>query len=242
MVVHRGAHSPARVRPPIPTDSAACPPAAAQSFDFDDALPNDNLQDEIHLYPSFARSLRTINRRALALALLLVSLVSLNLILSAVHVLRDFSVGKSSLTGLISNTLLLLPRVLGWTSAAWKAHFANAPISFFSKKASLPNTIDADWRYVPSVYKPLYSAAGKERGETSKGHAARSSSYTPGMACSCPLARTTRWCSASTAKSTRRSTHRPCSKRSRKAASPRCRAARRSLPTSSRARSRAMPK
>ena len=98
------------------------------------------------------------------MAVLLVTLVTLNLILSGVHVLRDFSVGKSSLTGLISNTLLLLPRVMGWLYTAWLGYSSNAPISFFQKKPSLPNTIDADWRYVPSVYKPLYAAAGKKGG------------------------------------------------------------------------------
>ena len=88
----------------------------------------------------------------------------LNLTLSSVHILRDYSVGKSSLTGLISNTLLLLPRIFGWLRNAWQAYSTNAPVSFFSKKPSLPNTIDADWRYVPSVFKPLYGAAARAAG------------------------------------------------------------------------------
>jgi hypothetical protein len=130
-----------------------------ESFDFDPALPNDNLAQEVHLYPAFAAKLRAINRDALRLAILITAAMALNFLLSCVHVLRDFSEGKSSATALVSYTLLLTPRVLGWLVNAYKAASEAQPVSFFIKIAAQPNTIDADWKYKPAVYKPRYGMA-----------------------------------------------------------------------------------
>ena len=130
-----------------------------ESFDFDPVLPNDNLSQEVHLYPSFEQKLRRINQRAFRFSLLIVLFVGLNFLLSCVHVLRDYSEGKSSATAIVSYSMLLLPRVLGWLINAHKAHTEDQPLSFFIKISALPNTIDADWRYRPEVYKPRYAAA-----------------------------------------------------------------------------------
>jgi hypothetical protein len=132
-----------------------------ESFDFDPALPNDNLRQEVHLYPAFAAKLRRINRDAWHLALAITLAVALNFILSCVHVLRDFSEGKASATAIVSYTLLLAPRVLGWLLNAHKAHFEDQPVSFFIKISAQPNTIDADWKYKPSVYKPRYGGSAR---------------------------------------------------------------------------------
>jgi hypothetical protein len=136
-----------------------------ESFDFDPALPNDNLAQEVHLYPAFAAKLRAINRGALRLAAGITALLALNFLLSAVHVLRgDFSAGKASATALVSYTLLLAPRVLGWLINAYKAAAEAQPVSFFIKIAAQPNTIDADWKYKPAVYKPRYGMAAAAGG------------------------------------------------------------------------------
>ncbi len=136
---------------------------AIQAFDFEPTLPNDNLREEIRLYPSFESKLQRVNRNSYIMAIGVTCLCNMNFIMSGVHVLRDFSEGKASLTGLLSNTLLLAPRVLGWLYNSHVAHHSCQPISFFSKVAALPNTIDADWKYVPEVYKPQYGNQERER-------------------------------------------------------------------------------
>ena len=130
-----------------------------ESFDFDPVLPNDNLSQEVHLYPAFESKLKRINRHAYRFSLLLTLFVLINFLMSCVHVLRDYSEGKSSATAIVSYSMLLLPRVLGWLINAHKAHHEDTPLSFFIKISALPNTIDADWRYRPEVYKPRYAAA-----------------------------------------------------------------------------------
>lgn len=128
-----------------------------QSFDFDLTLPNDNLGQEVRLYPSFAAKLARMNRATLRVAWAVTLAVTVNFILSCVHVLRDFSEGKASATALVSFTLLLAPRVLGWLLNAHRAVATGAPVSFFIKTPALPNTIDADWKFRPEVYKPRYA-------------------------------------------------------------------------------------
>lgn len=130
-----------------------------ESFDFDHALPNDNLSQEVHLYPSFEAKMRRINLHALRLSSLIALFVVLNFILSCTHVMRDYSEGKASAMAIVSYSMLLVPRVLGWLINAIKAYTKDEPLSFFIKISALPNTIDADWRYKPSVYKPRYAAA-----------------------------------------------------------------------------------
>lgn len=114
---------------------------------------------EIALYPTFEAKLRRMNRDSLAVAVGVIALVALNLALSATHVLRDYSTGKSSATGLLSNTLLLLPRVAGWVLNAYAAYSSGRPVSMFKKVAAVPSTIDEDWRFDPKFYKPRYGSA-----------------------------------------------------------------------------------
>ena len=139
-----------------------------ESFDFDPVLPNDNLSEEVHLYPSFETKMKSINRQAFRFSLVITLFVSLNFLLSCVHVLRDYSEGKSSATAIVSYSMLLLPRVLGWLINAHKAHTEDQPLSFFIKISALPNTIDADWRYRPEVYRPRYAAAVANAGPESE--------------------------------------------------------------------------
>ena len=113
----------------------------------------------MHLYPSFEQKLKRINLQAFRFSLLITLFVGLNFLMSCVHVLRDYSEGKSSATAIVSYSMLLVPRVLGWLINAYKAHTEETPLSFFIKISALPNTIDADWRYRPEVYKPRYAAA-----------------------------------------------------------------------------------
>jgi hypothetical protein len=137
-----------------------------QSFDLDPTLPNDNLEEEVQLYPEIASKMQRINRHSWRLAVVITLALALNFILSAVHTLRDYSEGKSSAMALLSYTLLLAPRVLGWLLNAYRAYFRNEPVSFFIKTPALPNTIDADWKYRPEVYRPRYSAAAATLGGT----------------------------------------------------------------------------
>ena len=142
-----------------------------ESFDFDPVLPNDNLSEEVHLYPSFESKMKSINRQAFRFSLVITFFVALNFLLSCVHVLRDYSEGKSSATAIVSYSMLLLPRVLGWLINAHKAHTEGQPLSFFIKISALPNTIDADWKYRPEVYAPGYqhaSAAQRGAGDESE--------------------------------------------------------------------------
>ena len=105
------------------------------------------------MYPSFETKMKNINLQAFRFSLLITFFVTLNFLLSCVHVLRDYSEGKSSATAIVSYSMLLLPRVLGWLINAHKAHTEGQPLSFFIKISALPNTIDADWRYRPEVYR-----------------------------------------------------------------------------------------
>jgi hypothetical protein len=157
-----------------------------ESFDFDPVLPNDNLSQEVHLYPSFEKKMKRINLHAFRFSLLIMLFVAINFLMSCVHVLRDYSgecpvsaiaarlrvltrvrypfclsvaEGKSSATAIVSYSMLLLPRVLGWLINAHKAHTEDQPLSFFIKISALPNTIDADWRYRPEVYAPRYASS-----------------------------------------------------------------------------------
>jgi hypothetical protein len=135
-----------------------------QAFDFDDLLPNENLVSEVRLYPSFAATLVVLNRRARLAAFGMLFLVSLNVLLSAIHCLHDFSAGKASAAALISYTMLLAPRVLGWAINSQRAYSSGAPISLFIKTPALPNTIDADFKYKPEVYKPHYVSSMADNG------------------------------------------------------------------------------
>ena len=142
-----------------------------ESFDFDPVLPNDNLSEEVHLYPTFESKMKSINRQAFRFSLIITFFVALNFLLSCVHVLRDYSEGKSSATAIVSYSMLLLPRVLGWLINAHKAVTDDLPLSFFIKISALPNTIDADWKYRPEVYAPGYqhaSAAQRGAGDESE--------------------------------------------------------------------------
>ena len=94
-----------------------------------------------------------------------------NFILSCILILRDYSAGKTSVTGLISSALLVAPRCLAWLLNAQQSYNRGLPLSQFTKLPALANTIDADWRFKAEVYRPggaqgtemtenqLYSAA-----------------------------------------------------------------------------------
>ena len=139
-----------------------------ESFDYDVTMSVTNLSEEIALYPAFEKRLRQLNVTSIKIAVGSALLVILNLILSSIHVLRDFSEGKASVTGLLSNSLLLLPRVGGWLGNAYTAWRTGRPVSFFKKVAALPSTIDEDFRFDPVYYKPCYGP-GPAMGGTSEG-------------------------------------------------------------------------
>ena len=125
-----------------------------QAFDFDTTLPTDNLKEEILLYPSFADRLRKMNLASLLLSVGLVVLVGTNFVMSCILILRDYSSGKTSVTGLISSCLLIMPRVLNWLLQSHVSYSTGLPISLFTKRPAVPNTIDADFRFNPDVYQP----------------------------------------------------------------------------------------
>ena len=91
--------------------------------------------------------------------------------MSCILILRDYSAGKTSVTGLISSALLVAPRCLAWVLNAQQSYNRGLPLSQFTKLPALANTIDADWRFKAEVYRPggtggtemtenqLYSAA-----------------------------------------------------------------------------------
>jgi hypothetical protein len=125
-----------------------------QAFDFDTTLPSDNLQSEILLYPSFAELLRKLNLASLLLSGGLIFVVATNFVMSCILILRHYSSGKTSVTGLVSSCMLIVPRVLNWLLQSHVSYSRGLPISLFTKRPALPNTIDADFRFRADVYRP----------------------------------------------------------------------------------------
>ena len=78
-----------------------------------------------------------------------------NFIVSCILILGFYSAGKTSVTGLVSNALLVTPRVLAWLVQARASHVRGLPFSLFTKAALLPNTIDADFRFKDGYFKGI---------------------------------------------------------------------------------------
>ena len=153
---------------------------AISTFELNTDLPNDNLDEELELYPAFQSKLRRLNVAALVLSSLLFFAVLVNFIVSGVLIANETS--STSITSLISNTLLIAPKVLGWLSAlccairerelkssrslsysrlthvlpvySYNSVFQSLPYSLFSKNPVLPNTIDPAFRFKDGYYTP----------------------------------------------------------------------------------------
>ncbi len=133
-----------------------------QMFDFDSTLPADNLKEELELYPSVGEKLRQMNIGSLVLSAFLVVLVAGNFTISCILVLHFYNAGKSSVTGLISSALLITPRVLNWLLQARVSCVTGLPVSLFSQRPALPNTIDADFKFKDDLYVPNLGANAKK--------------------------------------------------------------------------------
>jgi len=112
-----------------------------RSFGEDKRLTVDNLAEEVQLYPTFKRKLEVYNSVAVWLSGLLMAFLITNLVLSSINILRFHYAGKASVIGLLSNTGLVLFKVLNWFTAARESNDRDVAISFFSTQNHELNTI-----------------------------------------------------------------------------------------------------
>ena len=82
------------------------------AFSEDAHLPVENLQDEVKLYPRFKDRLQHYNQASVWLTSTLMVFLIVNLVLSSINILRFHYAGKASVIGLISNTGLVLVKVI----------------------------------------------------------------------------------------------------------------------------------
>jgi len=126
-----------------------------QEFDFDEDLPLDNLAEEIEAYPSVDERLRKNNFLCYALSIVILLLMGLNFGISAAVVLSpEYNLGKGTVTGLVSSTLLLLPRAIGWLtmSRASVVNPTQGAIYLFAKVPKAANRIDSRIRFKEGVW------------------------------------------------------------------------------------------
>lgn len=143
-------------------------------FDTDNDLPNDNLTfgardawsahavasltgpepSEIKLYPRFRTVLSRYNLAAVWLASTLVALLGTNFILSAIQILGQRYAGKASVIGLLSNTGLVLFKVLNWHSVARRSRAEDAAISLFDLRNRQMNTVSRERKFATGEYVP----------------------------------------------------------------------------------------
>jgi hypothetical protein len=118
-------------------------------------LAADNLGEEIELYPSIESRLNRNNQICFVLACAVVLFILVNFGLSAAVVLAPaYSLGTKSATGIVSSTLLLLPRAISWLgSTLASAKKRGGAIYLFSKVPKQPNRIDSNFRFKEGVYK-----------------------------------------------------------------------------------------
>ena len=149
-----------------------------QHFDTDNDLPIDNLTfgahlcvmswlptfspvpcAEIKLYPRFRAVLGRYNAAAAWLASTLVLLLTTNLVLSAIQILRFRYAGKASVIGLLSNSGLVAFKVLNWFSVARRSRAEDSAISLFDLRNRGMNTVSRERKFAPGEYVPDIAAA-----------------------------------------------------------------------------------
>ena len=147
-----------------------------QHFDTDNDLPIDNLTfgahlrdcwlrtrshacAEIKLYPRYRAVLGRYNAAAAWLASTLVLLLTTNLVLSAIQILRFRYAGKASVIGLLSNTGLVAFKVLNWVSVARRSRAEDSAISLFDLRNRGMNTVSRERKFAPGIYVPDIAAA-----------------------------------------------------------------------------------
>ena len=141
-------------------------------FEVEEDLPSNALQDEIRLYPELHARLTRLNNLCYTFLCVVVVSMFVNLIISAVFILAGTSacnraastlipltrvpdsMGKNSMIGLASSTLLLFPRVTMWLITARRAVGATPSVYFFGKAPRVSNAIDPEWRLNPKFFRP----------------------------------------------------------------------------------------
>ena len=114
---------------------------------------------EIKLYPRYRAVLGRYNAAAAWLASTLVLLLTTNLVLSAIQILRFRYAGKASVIGLLSNTGLVAFKVLNWFSVARRSRAEDSAISLFDLRNRGMNTVSRERKFAPGIYVPDIAAA-----------------------------------------------------------------------------------
>ena len=125
--------------------------------DIDPELPEggDKLQEELASYPRIQGGLASLNRQAyIGCWAVNVSMV-VNIVLSTVFIVSGpYNMGKASYLGLVSSTLLHLPKALAWYRIMAKAQSELPTTYVFGVKTKVGNAIDKSWRFRPEVFQP----------------------------------------------------------------------------------------
>ena len=99
------------------------------------------------------------NVAAVWLASTLVLLLTTNLVLSAIQILRFRYAGTASVIGLLSNTGLVTFKVLNWHSVARRSRAEDSAISLFDLRNRGMNTVSRERKFAAGEYVPDIAAA-----------------------------------------------------------------------------------
>jgi len=121
------------------------------AFDQDRTKPDNYLSTDIKDYPEVLTKLKEHNQKVKNVYFFTTGLYIVNIVLSSVLVLYYYYYDIKTLTALITNSLLVVDKLINGVSISMRANNENSAISLYAKEPVLYNVIDKDLRRKLSV-------------------------------------------------------------------------------------------
>ena len=123
----------------------------------------DALEAELQLYPDLLRRLHMYNYLSYGIIWVVFVSIIANLAVSSVFILTgSVTMGKSSMLGLASSTMLLMPRITMWLLISRRAERVQPTVYFFGTQPRVSNSIDPNWKLHPKYFRSRILVADSE--------------------------------------------------------------------------------
>lgn len=140
-----------------------------EHFEEDEERPEDALPEELLAYPAFSDQLQAHNKRSYLASEAMMAVLVVNFVVSAALILSPAHfAGKTSVVGLLSNTLLCAGKAWSYRGICKKCMETDSATSLFESEPKSSNAVAPDKRFAAGVYDPEAAAAAEGKKAASK--------------------------------------------------------------------------